>query len=233
MSHSSTSTSTQADAWRADEFDLIVFDWDGTVVDSIEVIASSIQKSAADLGLAVPTSGQARHVIGLGLHEALQLAVPDLTQARVPEFTARYRHHFLAAADVDSPFAGIAELLRALRAAGRMLAVATGKSRRGLDRALEQTGFGPLFHATRCADEGRAKPHPWMLEDLSDTLCVPRHRIVMIGDTTHDIEMARAFGTACIGVLYGAHDRLALERARPDRLVDSVAGLGCALGLAG
>ena len=211
--------------------DLIVFDWDGTVVDSILTIARAIQSSARDLGLAVPTDAQARHVIGLGLNDALRMAVPDLLPSRVDAFVARYRFHFFGRGSADVPFAGIEALLGALRTAGLQLAVATGKSRAGLDRALAETGLAPYFSATRCADQGHPKPHPWMLASLSDELGVGPDRMLMIGDTSHDIEMARAFGAASIGVVYGAHPLASLQDAGPDGIADSVPALAALLGV--
>lgn len=207
------------------EAGLIVFDWDGTVVDSIASIAESIRLAAADLGLPVPTEQEARHVIGLGLSDALQLAVPSLPVERTEQFVNRYRYHYLNAGSVDRPFRGVGDLLEALQAAGRPLAVATGKSRRGLERAFEETGLGRLFIASRCADEGRPKPHPWMLESLAEETGIDASAMVMIGDTSHDIGMARGAGSAAIGVAYGAHDLGELQRAQPDWIVDSVAAL--------
>ena len=201
---------------------LVVFDWDGTVVDSVAAITAAIQAAAGDLALRVPSDAQARHVIGLGLTDALRAAVPDLPAARQAEFIARYRVHFLAQPSVDVPFAGMPALLSSLADAGLLLAVATGKSRRGLDRALADTALAGRFAATRCGEEGHSKPHPWMLADLASELDVPAEAMVMIGDTSHDIEMARAFGTAAIGVTYGAHAPSALRAACPDALAASV-----------
>lgn len=213
-----------------DRAELIVFDWDGTIVDSIVSIAESIRSAAADLGLPVPSVERARHVIGLRLGDALRAAVPTLPPERTEEFVARYRYHYVAAGEIDRPFDGIAAMLRTLVDRGRVLAVATGKSRRGLDRALVETGFGPLFTATRCGEEGRSKPHPWMLESLAEETGVEPGAMVMIGDTSHDIGMARNAGSTAVGVAYGAHDRGELARARPDWLVESVASLQALLG---
>jgi phosphoglycolate phosphatase len=203
-------------------FDLVVFDWDGTVVDSTAMIARSIQKAAADLGLVVPSLEQASHVIGLGLHDALAAAVPDLSLDRVEAFTDRYRHHYFAVEREIVLFDGIRELLVQLAETGAVLAVATGKSRRGLDRAFAATGLGMFFSASRCADETHPKPHPAMLLELGGDLAMPAQRTVMIGDTTHDLAMARSAGTASIGVTYGAHPRAQLETEGALALVDSV-----------
>jgi phosphoglycolate phosphatase len=210
---------------------LVVFDWDGTVVDSVATIANSIQTAARDLGLTVPSDQQARHVIGLGLADALRAAVPDLPPARQAEFVARYRYRYLAQPSADVPFAGMPGLLKTLASTGLSLAVATGKSRRGLDRALSDTGLGPFFKTTRCGDEGHAKPHPWMLQSIAEALDIPAEAMVMIGDTSHDIEMARAFGARSIGVSYGAHAPASLRAALPDALAGSVDELGMLLAI--
>ena len=206
----------------ARRFDLIVFDWDGTIVDSTAMIALCIQKAAADLDLTVPTLEQSSHVIGLGLHDALARAVPELQAGRIEEFSARYRHHWFAREHEIVLFAGVREMLVELGERGLPLAVATGKSRRGLARAFDQTGLGALFESSRCADETHPKPHPAMLLELADELSVETARIVMIGDTTHDLEMAAAAGAAGIGVTYGAHPRDQLAAREPLALVANV-----------
>lgn len=192
-------------------YDLIVFDWDGTLLDSAAAIVSAIICAARDLGVPEPTEARARHVIGLGLAEALRHAVPDLREADYPRMVERYRHHYLLRDHELTLFPGTYEMIGELAGAGRMLAVATGKSRRGLDRALEHSRLGSYFHATRCADECFSKPHPAMLEEILDELGVMRERAVMIGDTTHDLQMARNAGVAGVGVAFGAHPRVALE----------------------
>lgn len=208
-----------------DRFDLIVFDWDGTLIDSTAAIARAIQRAAADLGLRVPDDAAASHVIGLGLADALARAVPDLPRERASEFAARYRHHYLADEDTLQLFAGVRELLAALEDAGKLLAVATGKSSAGLARALGATGLRERFAATRCADQTEPKPHPAMLLELSEALGVAPGRMLMIGDTTHDLQMASAAGAPAVGVTYGAHPREQLARCAPLALVDSIAEL--------
>lgn len=203
-------------------FDLLVFDWDGTIVDSTAMIASCIQKAAADLGLAVPTLERASHVIGLGLMDALSRAVPDLPVSRVDEFSARYRHHYFACEPDIVLFEGIRALLIERAEAGLPLAIATGKSRRGLARAFEATGLGQYFESSRCADETHSKPHPAMLLELADELNVAPERTVMIGDTTHDLQMADAAGAGAVGVTYGAHSREQLAVLAPLMLAGSV-----------
>lgn len=203
-------------------FDLIVFDWDGTLIDSTATIARSIQAAAADLGLPVPDLAVASHVIGLGLQDALALAVPTLPPERSREFAARYRYHYLAAEDRLALFAGARELLHALGASGVPCAVATGKSAAGLARAMDTTGMSQLFRATRCADQTHPKPHPAMLLELAAEVGVPLNRVLMIGDTTHDLQMAAAARAEAVGVTYGAHPREQLAALQPMALVDSI-----------
>ncbi len=209
----------------AKRFELIVFDWDGTLMDSAAAIVASIQAAAIDLGLPPPTEDKARHVIGLGLREALSYALPELEAGRHRQMAERYGHHYRAQDQDLKLFDGAESLVRDLAAAGYTLAVATGKSRAGLNRALATSGLAGRFDATRCADECHSKPHPQMLEQLMEELGVPPSLTLMIGDTTHDLEMARNAGTSALGVSYGAHSREALESMAALRCVDSVAEL--------
>ena len=188
-------------------FDLLVFDWDGTLMDSAAAIAASLQSACRDLDLPVPSEEQARYVIGLGLNDAMTHILPDLEPSRYPDVVARYRIHFLEHDARTTLFPGVADTVAQLRDTGFLLAVATGKSRRGLDRALEATGLRPYFHVTRCADEAASKPHPAMLLEIMEELNVAPERTLMIGDTTHDMGMARAAGVARLAAAYGAHDR--------------------------
>jgi phosphoglycolate phosphatase len=196
-------------------FQLIVFDWDGTLMDSAFAITCSIQAACRDLGLPVPADERARHVIGLGMDEALSCAVPTLAREDYPKMHERYRHHYLAASSEVVLFPGVSDLLDWLDGAGRLLAVATGKSRFGLTHALARSGLDGRFHATRCADESFSKPHPAMLEELMDELGVAPAQTLMIGDTTHDLQMARNAGVAGVGVGYGAHPIGALYAENP------------------
>jgi phosphoglycolate phosphatase len=210
---------------RAPRFPLIVFDWDGTLVDSTALIVASIREACRAIGATVPDEEHARHVIGLGLHDALHHVVPDVPPARYPELSARYREYFIAR-DAEIPlFDGMRELLVELEARGHLLAIATGKSRHGLERALEQQQIGHHFAATRCADEGFSKPHPDMLLHLLERTGVPAAGALMIGDTTHDLELARNAGTAAVAVTYGAHTPTDLATLAPLGIVDSVAAL--------
>lgn len=206
----------------ARRFELIVFDWDGTLMDSAALIANSVQRAAGDLGLAPPSDERARHIIGLGLIDALRHALPDLEESRYDELADRYRHHYLSRDHELDLFAGAQELILELAQAEYLLGVATGKSRRGLDRALEGSGLGTYFHATRCADECHSKPHPQMLHELMEEFGVAADATLMIGDTTHDLLMAKNAGVASLAVAYGAHPRAQLEAVQPLHCADSL-----------
>ena len=206
-------------------YPLIVFDWDGTLIDSAAAIAVCIQEAARELGLPVPSREAASHVIGLGLADSLRHAVPTLAPAGYQEFVECYRKHFMTCEDTMQLFPGVPELLAELRGRGHRLAVATGKSRRGLDRALEACGMARYFDATRCGDETQPKPHPAMLLELLGELAVEPQRTLMIGDTSHDLEMARAAGVPAIGVCSGAHPIHALQALEPLACLETVCGL--------
>jgi phosphoglycolate phosphatase len=195
-------------------YPLIVFDWDGTILDSSSAIAQCIRRAAADMGLEVPDFERASHVIGLGLEDALRSAVPGLAPARYLEFVEAYRRHFRASEASMQVFEGMRELVGEL-AARHTLAIATGKSRRGLERALDATALRPHFRASRCADETRPKPHPAMLRELMAQLGASPRETLMIGDTSHDLEMARAAGVDAIAVTYGAHREAGLRACGP------------------
>jgi phosphoglycolate phosphatase len=205
----------------ANRFELLVFDWDGTVVDSTAHIAQSLQAAAADLNLAVPTDREAKHIIGLGLVDALTYLFPELASDRYPALAERYRHHYLAGDHKVQLFGGAYEALVNFRDGGFRLAVATGKARRGLDRALQATNMTSIFHASRCADEGLPKPHPDMLLYLIDTMEVTPESTLMIGDTTHDLLMARNAGVQALAVSYGAHPLDTLNEHSPLACVSS------------
>jgi phosphoglycolate phosphatase len=187
-------------------FDLIVFDWDGTLFDSTALIVRCIQEACRDIGAAVPSASDAAYVIGLGLQDALRHAVPDLPAERYPELGQRYRHHYVARQDELSMFPGTLEMLHALKARHHWLAVATGKGRRGLDEALAHAELAGMFDATRTADQTASKPDPRMLNELMREFGADPERTLMIGDTTHDLQLAVNAGTARVGVSYGAHE---------------------------
>ncbi|MFG6468752.1 HAD family hydrolase [Roseateles sp. BYS87W] len=193
-------------ATRPQRFDLIAFDWDGTLFDSTALIARCIQRAAVDIGVPEPDFERAKYVIGLGLRDALEHAVPDLPEARYPELGLRFRHHYLSAEDELSFFDGTLDMLAALKARHHWLAVATGKTRKGLDRLLHARELQRVFDGTRTADETQSKPHPQMLLELMREFGVEPERTLMIGDTTHDLQLAANAGAPCVAVSFGAHD---------------------------
>jgi len=205
----------------AKRFDLVVFDWDGTLMDSAAAIVRSIVAAATDLGLPEPSEERARYVIGLGLTDALSHAVPELKVEDYPRMVERYRYHYLSGDAQLALFPGVDEMLAWLGASGHMVAVATGKSRAGLQRALAHSGLEAHFHATRCADECFSKPHPAMLNELMEEFGVSPERTLMIGDTTHDMQMARNAGTAGLAVSFGAHPLELLLAEQPLACVHS------------
>jgi len=207
------------------KYRLIVFDWDGTLIDSVGTIVQCIQDAARDMGLEVPAAERARHVIGLGLHDSLTHAVPGLAAERYREFADHYRRHFLARQDAMLLFPGVKALLEELKK-DRLLAIATGKSRRGLDRALDAEDLRRFFSDSRCADETTPKPHPAMLLELMEALQIEKRNTLMVGDTTHDLEMARAAGVDALAVTYGAHPEDGLRACSPLGCFPSVQALG-------
>lgn len=206
-------------------FELLVFDWDGTLMDSAAAIVGALQSACADLGLPVPSEERARYIIGLSLNDAMKHVLPGIDPSHYPRIAERYRVHYLRRDPDTTLFPGAAELVAALNEAGFLLAIATGKGRRGLDRVLESTGLKGMFHASRCADEGHSKPDPGMLEALFSELGVSNRQALMIGDTTHDMEMACALGVARVAAAYGAHPRDALLAFEPLACVDDLSAL--------
>lgn len=199
----------------ARNYRLVVFDWDGTLLDSAAAIVGSMQAAARDLGLTPPDERTARQVIGLGLHDALSQALPGVPASDYQRVAERYRHHYLSRDHELALFPGVHELIEELADSGCLLGVATGKSRLGLNRALDASGLKAFFHATRCADECHSKPAPDMLLEIMDELGIEAIRTLMIGDTTHDLQMARNAGVGALAVGHGAHPREALEAERP------------------
>ena len=207
------------------QFDLVVFDWDGTLFDSTALITRCIQAACADLGVAVPSDKDASYVIGMGLVEALQHAAPGLPRERYPELGSRYRHHYFARQHEVVLFEGTLAMLQALRERNHWIGIATGKSRSGLDEALNTVQLKGMFHATRTADETASKPNPQMLIELMNEFGAEPERTLMIGDTTHDLQLAANAGTARVGVSYGAHDCAAFDEFAPLHVAHSVADL--------
>jgi phosphoglycolate phosphatase len=204
---------------------LLVFDWDGTLMDSVGTIVACTQAVIRDLELGELPEEKIRGTIGLGLRETIDFLIPGCDDALYERIIEAYRHHwFTTYRDHPVLFAGVDAMLRGFAGESYLLAVATGKSRRGLDFSLEQTGLRELFHSTRTADEAFSKPHPQMLLDILDDLGVRPSDALMIGDTTFDLEMARSAGTGAIGVCSGSHGREELQRFDPlaclERVVD-------------
>ena len=194
-------------------------------MDSTALIASSLRSACHDVGVPVPSERDARFVIGLGLADTFNQVAPQLDEGGRRMLSERYRHHFLAREHEAPLYDGVREMLSDLHGRGRRLAVATGKARRGLDRVLDATGLRPWFEATRCADEGFAKPHPDMLLMLMDITGVEPRRALMVGDTTHDLELAANAGVDAVAVSYGAHDEELLATRPAKARVSSVADL--------
>jgi phosphoglycolate phosphatase len=207
---------------RPRQFDLIAFDWDGTLFDSTAIITRSIQEAVRDVGGAVPSEAQASYVIGMGLMQALAHAAPDVPADRYPELGARYRHHYMARQHDISLFEGVLPMLAALKARQHFLAVATGKNRRGLDDALQAVELKGVFDGTRTADETAGKPHPLMLHELIAEFGVTPARTLMVGDTTHDLQMAVNAGCPSVGVSYGAHGPETFDVHQPLFIAHSV-----------
>jgi phosphoglycolate phosphatase len=203
-------------------YKLIVFDWDGTLMDSASGIVACIQEASREMNLEVPTSERASHVIGLGLRDSLKFAVPDLPESAYARFAELYRKHFLAREEGMALFPGVPDLIAGLHGAGYSLAVATGKSRKGLDRALGASGLADYFCASRCADETNPKPHPAMLLELMSQLSLAPAESLMVGDTSHDLDMAAGAAVDAVAVTYGAHPADLLRARAPKGVVGSI-----------
>ncbi|MEJ8854238.1 HAD-IA family hydrolase [Variovorax robiniae] len=210
---------------RNRRFDLIAFDWDGTLYDSTQLIVRCIQAAVVDVGGARPSDKDAAWVIGLGLAEALAKAAPDVPREKYAQLGARYRHHYIGHHNDLVLFDGVLPMLDALRARGHKLAVATGKSRSGLDAALATATLHDRFDSSRTADETAGKPHPRMLLELMEELAVPPERTLMIGDTTHDLQLAMNAGCSSVGVSYGAHEPGDFDALNPLFIAHSVPSL--------
>ena len=200
---------------------LFIFDWDGTIIDSTAKIARCLGEAIADAGLPERSEAERRAIIGLGLDEAIRRLFPDIERQQLIELRAGYSKHFINADQLPCSFyPGVVETLNQLKSDGHLLAVATGKSRRGLDRVLANLDMQAFFHLTRCADETASKPHPLMLEQILAETGMAATEAVMIGDTEYDLEMAANIGMASIGVSYGAHSVDQLKRHQPQRIID-------------
>ena len=203
-------------------YDLIAFDWDGTLYDSTAIIVRCIQAAVLDVGGKKPTDAAASYVIGLGLMQALAHAAPDVPPEKYPLLSQRYRHHYEAHINDISLFEGVLPMLQALKERQIILAVATGKSRRGLNDVLRDKALQGIFDGSRTADETAGKPHPLMLHELMAEFSVAPDRVLMVGDTTHDLQMAMNAGCHSVGVSYGAHDHTAFSSLQPQFVAHSV-----------
>ena len=210
---------------RPRQYDLIAFDWDGTLFDSTAIIVRSIQAAVRDVGGAVPSEAAASYVIGMGLMQALAHAAPDVPPELYPRLGERYRHHYLSHQHDISLFDGVLPMLASLKERHHWLVVATGKSRRGLDEALDAVELRDVFDGSRTADETAGKPSPLMLEQLMREFGVDPGRTLMIGDTTHDLQMAVNAGCDSVGVSYGAHEPAAFASLSPRFVAHSVGEL--------
>lgn len=203
----------------------VIFDWDGTVMDSTHSIVNSIQLACDDLELPRPSDSLAAWVIGLSLESALYRCVPQVTAEQMPHFLDRYKHHYFSSDHESKPFVGIADSLQQIRANNTLLAVATGKSRIGLDRAMGHANLNDLFDSTRTADETAGKPDPKMLYEILEEFNLQPEQVLMVGDTTHDIDMAHNAGVDSLAVTYGAHDPDTLKKSKPTQIVSTVPDL--------
>ena len=206
-------------------FDLIAFDWDGTLYDSTQIIVRCIQEAVRDVGGTVPSDKDAGYVIGLGLMQALAHAAPDVPKEKYPALGERYKYHYGRHADDLSLFPGVLTLLQSLKQRGYLITVATGKSRLGLDETLKSVALKGMFDGSRTADETAGKPDARMLNELMLQFSVAPARLLMIGDTTHDLQMALNAGCASLGVSYGAHHPDAFDVLNPLAVVHSVSAL--------
>ena len=207
---------------RPRQYDLIAFDWDGTLFDSTALIARCIQSAVRDVGGTVPSDTDASYVIGMGLMQALAHAAPDVPPSLYPKLGERYQHHYAARQHDIALFDGVLPLLADLKARQHWLTVATGKSRRGLNEVLQTVALQGVFDGSRTADETAGKPSPLMLHQLMREFGVDPERTLMIGDTTHDLQMAQNAGCASVGVSYGAHEPDAFHALQPRFVAHSV-----------
>ncbi len=217
---------------RLTEIKLVAFDWDGTLMDSEAQIVSTMQQAISSLGLVGRSEDQIRNIIGLGLSEAVQTLYPEQGEELVRRLADEYRHHFLVNTEIAPPemFAGAIATLDNLVKKGYFVAVATGKGRRGLDKALKVTGLDGVFHVTRCADETRSKPHPQMLYEIMDFVGVDPMQTVMVGDTEYDMLMAKNAGTHAVAVDYGVHSKERLLQCEPIAVLSGIEQLLHCLG---
>ena len=207
-------------------YKLLIFDWDGTLIDSVSRIVNCLRSATLEHGYNDRPDTEFRDVIGLGLSEALQQLLPEANMQEISNVAASYRQRYLFSDDTPAPlFDGVVDMLEKLEQQGYWLAIATGKGREGLDQALQQTGLQTRFHMTRCASETRSKPHPQMLEEILDGLGADAHEALMIGDTEYDLQMASNASMASLGVSYGVHDCDRLNQHQPIACIDHITQL--------
>lgn len=208
------------------DYKLVIFDWDGTLMDSVDRIVSSMQSAAKTVGLAIPTDNDVKQIIGLSLTTALETLFTSITAKQVEDMLVQYKYEYLEGDNTPAPlFANAANLLSHLKKRNKLLAVATGKGRQGLNRVLKVSETSVFFDTTRCAGEMPSKPDPTMLHSILDELKIAPHEAIMIGDTSHDLKMAQNAGVDSIGVTFGVHDRAVLNQYKPKVVVDSMAEL--------
>ena len=198
----------------------MIFDWDGTLIDSQHGIVSCMKSAIRDVDLPILNDKEIENIIGLGLYEALTTLYPEVSKNHYTKLIDRYRHHFLSMKQ-SLPFEGVADTLNHLYAQGYDMAVATGKGRMGLERALQSIQFGHVFKATRCADETQSKPHPQMLYEILDELQVGPESALMVGDTEYDLAMAQSAEVDSVAVSYGVHDVERLHQFNPVTTLNS------------
>ena len=205
------------------QYKLIIFDWDGTLVNSEAHIVASIEHAACAVGLPALDYNTIKNIIGLGMKEALLVLYPGLSDADVDMLRQHYSHFFFSKnVDQTMLFDGVVDTLEQLQSSGLKLAVATGKSRNGLDKALAATGLKSFFDIERCADETKSKPHPMMLAEISEYFKLPANKMFMVGDTEYDLDMASRYNMESVGVSYGVHDVARLHQYKPLKIVDHI-----------
>ncbi|MCK5386103.1 MAG: HAD-IA family hydrolase [Gammaproteobacteria bacterium] len=205
------------------EAKLIVFDWDGTLMDSAAHIVNCLQNAITELSLEPKTSDELKNIIGLGLREALFALYPQATDEELTALVDRYRKHFFDPQTAPCElFTGARELVEELYAKDYFLAVATGKGRNGLDKVLKETGMGEFFPITRCADETHSKPHPQMMLDIIDYYGIEANEAIMVGDTEYDLQMASNAAAHSVAVTYGVHEKQRLLDCKPLTCLDSI-----------
>lgn len=207
-------------------YKLVIFDWDGTLMDSVERIVSSMQSAAKTVGLPIPSNDSAKQIIGLSLTTALKELFVAITDEQIDAMLVQYKYEYLEGDITPTPlFDNALNLLMQLKQESKLLAVATGKGREGLNRVLGVSNTTDFFHTTRCAGEMPSKPDPQMLHSILAELNVAPHEAIMIGDTSHDLKMAQNAGVDSIGVTFGVHNKQVLEQYAPKAIVDSLSEL--------